>query len=147
MGRILVVLVLFSANLFGQAASGNEKFDQKQYAEAINAYERVPAAERTAGLLNRLGISYHLEKQFRAAENAYKSAASKDQTNSDALNNLAALYYSQQKFSDAERQVRRAIEKSPDNGVMRLNLRASRYARENGKSARDTATSIYKDDQ
>ena len=29
---------------------------------------------------------------------------------------------------------------------MRMNLRASRYARENSKNARDTATSIYKDD-
>jgi len=147
MARILALLLCFSAPVFGQAAAGNASFDQKQYADAVNAYEKIPAPERDAGILNRLGISYHMLKQFRVAENAYKTAASKDQKNSDALNNLAALYYSQQKFSDAERQVRRAIEKSPDNGVMRLNLRASRYARENGKSARDTATSIYKDDQ
>ena len=142
MGRTLAFLLLFGANLFGQAAAGNEKFDQKQYADAVNAYEKIPAAERDAGILNRLGISYHLLKQFKAAENAYKTAISRDQKNTDALNNLAALYYSQQKFSDAERQVRRAIEKSPDNNIMRLNLRAARYARENGKSARDVATSI-----
>src|SRR5882762_602017 len=146
MARILALLFFLNAPLFGQAAAGNASFDQKQYADAVNAYEKIPAAERDAGILNRLGISYHMLKQFRAAENAYKAAASKEQKNSDALNNLAALYYSQQKFSDAERQVRRAIEKSPDNGIMRLNLRSSRYARENGKSARDVATSIYKDD-
>jgi tetratricopeptide (TPR) repeat protein len=144
MGRIAAFLLLFSATAYGQAAVGNEKFDSKQYADAVNAYEKVPSAERDAGIFNRLGISYHLLKQFRAAENAYKAAA-KDPKNSDALNNLAALYYSQQKFSDAERQIRRAIEKNPDNGVMRLNLRASRYARENGKSARDVASSFYKD--
>jgi len=28
MGRIFIVFVLLSANLFGQAAIGNEKFDQ-----------------------------------------------------------------------------------------------------------------------
>jgi tetratricopeptide (TPR) repeat protein len=142
MGRIIAVILLFSASLFGQAAAGNEKFDQKQYADAVNAYEKIPAAERDGAILNRLCISYHLLKQFKAAENAYKAAASKDQKNTDALNNLAVLYYSQQKFSDAERQVRRAMEKSPDNTIMRLNLRAARYARENTKSARDVATSI-----
>jgi tetratricopeptide (TPR) repeat protein len=142
---LLLFKFLFSAPVFGQAAMGNEKFDQKQYADAVNAYEKIPSAERDAGILNRLGMSYHLLKQFRAAENAYKAATSRDPKNSDPLNNLAALYYSQQKFSDAERQIRRAIEKSPDNAVMRLNLRASRYARENGKSARDVAMSVYKD--
>src|SRR5467141_1888746 len=147
MPRILALLLFFNAPVFGQAAAGNANFDRKQYADAVNAYEKIPAPKRDAGILNRLGISYHMLKQFRAAENAYKAAASKDQKSSDAQNNLAALYYSQQKFSDAERQIRRAIEKSPDNGIMRLNLRASRYARENGKSARDAATSIYKGDQ
>src|SRR5437879_6324213 len=145
MARILALLLCFSAPVFGQAAAGNASFDQKQYADAVNAYEKIPAAERDAGILNRLGISYHMLKQFRAAENAYKVAASKDQKNSDALNNLAALYYSQQKFSDAERQIRRTLEKSPDNSVVRLNLRAARYARENGKSARDVANSISPD--
>src|SRR5438093_2835508 len=142
MNRILALVLFVNANVFGQAATGNEKYEQKQYADAVNAYEKIPAAERDAGILNRLGISYHFLKQFRAAENAYKNAISRDQKNTDALNNLAALYYSQQKFSDAERQIRRAMEKSPDNSVMRLNLRAARYARENGKSARDVATSI-----
>src|SRR5690348_11325456 len=146
MVRSLVLLLFLNTPVFGQAAAGNASFDQKQYADAVNAYEKIPAAERDAGILNRLGISYHMVKQFRAAENAYKAAASKDQKSGDAVNNLAALYYSQQKFSDAERQVRRAMEKSPENGVMRLNLRAARYARENTKSAREVATSVYKDD-
>src|SRR6185295_3403439 len=107
MARTLVCLLLFSANLFGQAAAGNEKFDQKQYAEAANAYERIPAAQRDAGIYNRLGISYHLINQFRAAENAYRSALKLQPDNADALNNVAALYYSQRKFSDAVKQIRR----------------------------------------
>src|SRR2546427_8874640 len=134
MARIFVCLLLFSANLFGQAAAGNEKFDQKQYADAANAYERVPAAQRDAGIYNRLGISYHLINQLKAAENAYRAALRLQPDNADALNNVAALYYSQRKFSDAERQVRRAMEKNPENGVLRLNLRAARYARENAQN-------------
>src|SRR5438093_8708715 len=142
MNRILALVLFFNANLFGQAATGNEKYDQKEYADAVNAYEKIPSAERDAGILNRLGISYHFLKQFKAAENAYKAAISKDAKNTDAPNNLGTLYYSQQRFSDAERQIRRAIEKNPDNAVMRLNLRAARYARENTKSARDVANTI-----
>ena len=144
MGRILVFLLLFSANLFGQAAAGNEKYDQKQYADAANAYEKIPSAQRDAGIYNRLGISYHLTNQLRAAENAYKSAQRLQPDNGDVLNNIAALYYSQRKYSDAERQVRRAMEKSPDNNIMRLNLRAARYARENGKIIQGVLNTVSK---
>src|SRR5262245_51845520 len=138
MSRVLVLL-LFAVNAFGQAPQGNEKFDQKQYAEAANAYEKVPAAQRDAATYNRLGISYHFTNQLKAAENAYRSALRLQSDNASVLNNIAALYYSQRKFSDAERQVRRAVEKNPENGILRLNLRASRYARENTKSAREAA--------
>jgi tetratricopeptide (TPR) repeat protein len=134
--------VVFTLNARAQAPLGNEKYDQKQYAEAINAYEKVPNAQRDASLYNRLGVSYHLSNQLRAAENAYKSALRLESENPNALNNLAALYYSQMKFSDAERQIRRAIEKSPDNTLLRTNLRAARYARENTKSARELASTI-----
>jgi tetratricopeptide (TPR) repeat protein len=142
---VLLFLFLFTANLFGQAATANEKFDQKQYADAANAYEKIPAAQRDAGIYNRLGISYHLTNQLKAAENSYKTALRLQPDSADVLNNLAVLYYSQRKFSDAERQVRRAIEKNPENAVLRLNLRAARYARENTKSARDQANSLTKD--
>ena len=145
MSRILALLLLLNVPAFGQAVLGNEKYNQKQYADAINAYEKVPSAERDAGILNRLGISYHLLNQFKAAENAYKAAVSKDEKNTEAPGNLGALYYSQQRFSDAERQIRRAIEKSPENSIIRLNLRAARYARENAKSAREAANTVSKD--
>src|SRR5262249_41298548 len=128
--------------LYAQAPQGNEKYDQKQYSDAANAYEKIPGPQRDASIYNRLAVSYHLSNQLRAAENAYKSALRLESENPNALNNLAALYYSQRKFSDAERQIRRAIEKSPDNTLIRLNLRAARYARENGKNARDVAESL-----
>jgi len=148
MWRVIVTVLLFAASLFGQAAAGpaagNEKFDQKQYAEAANAYERIPAPQRDAAIYNRLGISYHMSNQLRAAENAYRGALRLQPNNADVLNNLAAMFYSQRKFSDAERQVRRAMEKNPENGIMRLNLRAARYARENGKNARDLANTLAK---
>src|SRR5438046_4119959 len=98
MSRILALLLFFNANVFGQIAAGNEKYDQKQYADAANAYEKVPPAQRNATTYNRLGVSYHLSNQFRAAETAYKNALRLQSDNAEARNNLAALYYSQNKF-------------------------------------------------
>jgi tetratricopeptide (TPR) repeat protein len=141
MSRLLIVLLFLPGSLFAQAAAGNEKFDQKQYGDAANAYEKIPVQQRDAGIYNRLGISYHFINQLKAAENAYRAALRKQPDNSDVLNNLAAMFYSQRKFSDAERQVRRAMEKNPENSIMRQNLRAARYARENAKNARDVANS------
>src|SRR6266480_2030224 len=97
---LAALLLLLAPGLFGQAAVGNEKFDQKEYQAAIDAYEKVPQAMREATTLNRLGISYHMLNRLRPAENAYKAAVGKDPKNATLLNNLAALYYSQGKFSD-----------------------------------------------
>ena len=144
MGRLLALLLFVSANCFGQVAAGNEKYDQKQYADAANAYEKVPPAQRNATIYNRLGISYHLSNQLRAAETAYRNALRLQPDNAEVRNNLSALDYSQSKFSDAEREIRRALEKSPENATMRLNLRAARYARENVKKAREVASTIAK---
>ncbi len=144
MGRIAAFLLIFNSIAFGQAPAGNEKFDQKKYEDAVNAYEKIPVAERDAGILNRLGISYHLLSRFKEAENAYRSSLSKDDKNGAALNNLAALYYSQAKFSDADRQIRRALARNPDNTFMRLNLHAARYAQDSQKAARNVVASLSK---
>jgi tetratricopeptide (TPR) repeat protein len=143
MARLLAVLLIFAPNLFGQAAAGNEWFEQKDYKAAVDAYEKIPSAMRDATILNRLGISYHLLNRLRPAENAYKGAISKDSRNATFLNNLAALYYSQGKFSDADKQMLRAIERSPDNMLLRLNLRAVRYAQENTRAAREVVRSVF----
>src|SRR5262245_24434765 len=97
MWRMLGVFVGMSASLFGQAATGNEKYDQKQYADAIAAYESIPQAERDLGVLNRLGISYHMLNRLKEAEFAYRASIRLDTTGSSAANNLATLYYSQRK--------------------------------------------------
>jgi len=101
MARILAVLLLITPSLFGQMAVGNEKFDQKEYQAAADAYEKIPAAMRDATTLNRLGLSYHLLNKLKPAENAYKAAVSKDPKNATFLNNLAAVYYSQGQFNEA----------------------------------------------
>src|SRR5215510_8369292 len=99
MGRVLISLLFFTANVFGQAAAGNEKFDQKQYADAANAYEKVPAAQRDAGFYNRLGISYHLTKQQKGKKNVYRSPLRWQWNNANILNILSVFFYSKGKFN------------------------------------------------
>lgn len=142
MWRVPALLLFLAANAFAQANVAQDRFDRKQYADAANAYEKIPQVQRDASIHNRLGISYHLSNQLKAAETAYRAALRARPEDPVAANNIAALYYSQRKFSDAERQVRRALEKNPDGPILRLNLRSARYARENGKVARDNATEL-----
>ncbi|MBI4471442.1 MAG: tetratricopeptide repeat protein [Acidobacteria bacterium] len=142
MARIFIVFLLLGGSLYGQVLTGNEKFDQGQYAEAIPAFENVPVQERTAAVMNRLGMSYHMLNRLREAEVAYKAAIRLDNQESFGYNNLGVLYYSQQKFSDAERQIRNALERDPENFLMRRNLRAAKYARENTRKARETAAGV-----
>jgi tetratricopeptide (TPR) repeat protein len=141
--NIAAFLLLFSVHIFGQAAAGNEKFEQKEYEQAAGAYEKIPAGLRDATILNRLGIAYHLVNKLRPAENAYKAALSKDPRNAAFINNLAALYYSQGKFSDADKQMLRAVERSSDDMLLRQNLHAARYAQENTRAAREVVRSVF----
>jgi tetratricopeptide (TPR) repeat protein len=143
MGRILVVLLLHTATIYGQAsgpaAIGNEHFEQARYGEALAAYEQVPQDQRDAAFFNRLGMSYHMLNRLKEAEAAYKEAIRLSPEQGAPRNNLASLYYSQLKFGDAEREFRRAMERSPEDVIMRWNGRAARFARENGRKAREVA--------
>jgi tetratricopeptide (TPR) repeat protein len=144
-GLTFILVLVFCGCAFGQAVIGNEKFQAKQYAEAITAYEAVPQAERNAGLMNRLAVSYHMLNRLKEAEAAYRQAIKLNSKFSEAQNNLGVLYYAQLKFGNAEGQIRRALQIAPESSLSRINLRASRYARENNRSARTVAAAIAKD--
>jgi Flp pilus assembly protein TadD len=141
----ILSFIVFCASAFGQADIGNEKFQSKQYAEAITAYQAVAQAERNAGLLNRLAVSYHMLNRLKEAETAYRQAIKLNAKFSEAQNNLGVLLYAQLKFGNAEGQIRRALQISPESSISRTNLRASRYARENSRSARTVAAALSKD--
>jgi len=148
MGRIFAVLIVFSASLHAQSSgpvqTANELFDKGQYADAVAAFQSVPAAERSAFTLNRLAVSYHLSNRLKEAETTYKDAIRKDEKLSDAYNNLGALFYSRKNFGEAERQFRMALETDSESAAAKKNLRSARYARENGRKARDMAVDMEK---
>ena len=137
MKRILPVFLLFGATVFAQ--SGDESFLKGQYAQAAAAFERLPEVEKTAAILNRLGISYQLLGRARDAELAYNLAIKADSDLAVPRNNLAALLYAQRKFSEADSEFRRAADRNSDNTVLSENLHLSRYARDNARNARESA--------
>jgi Flp pilus assembly protein TadD len=144
-GFAVLGIFLLNGISFGQADTGNEKFQAKQYAEAVTAYEAVPQAQRNPGLLNRLGLSYHMMNRLKEAESAYRQAIKLDSKFSDPNNNLAVLLIAQLKFGNAEGQIRRALQINPESSIARLNLRVARYARENSRAARTVALELAKD--
>jgi Flp pilus assembly protein TadD len=142
---VIVMSVVLGGIAFGQAQIGNEKFQAKQYAEAVTAYEAVPQAERNAGLVNRLALSYHMLNRLKEAEVAYRQAIKLDSKFAEPNNNLAVLLLAQLKFGNAEGQIRRALQVNPESSIARMNLRIARYARENSRSARTVALGLAKD--
>jgi Flp pilus assembly protein TadD len=148
MKRILIVFLLLGAASFAQnpgasnAESGDDLFKQGQYARAAAAFERLPEPEKTASILNRLGISYHLLGRARDAELAYGRAIKADSDLAAPRNNLGALLYSQRKFSDADSEFRRAADRNSDNTILSENLHLARYARDNTRDARESADRI-----
>ena len=142
---VVGICLFLNGKAHGQAQTGNEKFQARQYAEAVTAYESVPQAERNAGLLNRLALSYHMTNRLKEAETAYRQAIKADSKFSEPNNNLGVLLIAQLKFGNAEGQIRRALQVNPESAIARLNLRVARYARENSKSARTVALELGKD--
>ena len=148
MARILLGILALSLGGLAQTVSplttANQLFDKEQYAQAATAFERLPETDKSAGVLNRLGISYHMTNRLREAENTYRLAIRLDSRFAAAYNNLGAIYYLQRNFGDADNQFRRAAQRNPQNNTIRRNYHASRYARENARPARAAADEIDK---
>ncbi len=149
MVRVILMVLLLGLTSYAQttdqASNGNQLFAEGKYKDAAAAYEQTTAVQRTAEILNRLGVSYHMLNRLKDAETTYKSALKVNRDFAPAHNNLATLYYSQRKFGDADGEFRDAAENDPQNTVIRRNLRASRYARENGRPARTRADELAKE--
>jgi Flp pilus assembly protein TadD len=144
MKRILFVFLLLGGTAFAQRSDerGEDLFRLGQYAPAAAAFERLPETEKTAPILNRLGISYHLLGRTRDAELAYGRAIKADSDLAAPRNNLGALLYSQRKFSDADSEFRRAADRNSDNPILSENLHLARYARDNTRDARESADRV-----
>ena len=103
----------------------------RSYAAALDAYQRGP--QRSAVLLNKIGVAYHHLFALDQARKYYQMALAIDPTYADALNNLAAVYHGQHDYKQAERTYKLALKYKPDTAITYCNLGTSYFADEKYK--------------
>ncbi len=97
--------------------------DPAQWDDAIDAYRRVVALDRTyAAAWNNLGLLLHRMGRYDEAEKAYTTALDQEPTLCEAAYNLGSLYEDRSDVDGAVRHYRKAIELSPDYADAHFNL-------------------------
>jgi tetratricopeptide (TPR) repeat protein len=110
---------------------GDLQMVHHNYAAAIDAYQRE--TNRSAVLLNKIGVAYHHLFALDQARKYYQQALAMNPAYPDALNNLAAVYHGQHEYKQAERLYKQALKYSPNSAVTYCNLGTSYFADEKYK--------------
>jgi tetratricopeptide (TPR) repeat protein len=110
---------------------GDLQMVHHNYAAAIDAYQRE--TNRSAVLLNKIGVAYHHLFALDQARKYYQQALAINPAYPDALNNLAAVYHGQHDYKQAERLYKQALKYSPNSAVTYCNLGTSYFADEKYK--------------
>jgi tetratricopeptide (TPR) repeat protein len=111
--------------------SGDLLMVHRSYAAAIESYQRE--TQRSAVLLNKIGVAYHHMFALDQARKYYQQALAINPGYADALNNLAAVYHGQKDFKQAERTYKLALKYSPNAAITYCNLGTSYFADEKYK--------------
>jgi tetratricopeptide (TPR) repeat protein len=103
----------------------------RSYAAAIESYQRE--TQRSAVLLNKIGVAYHHMFALEQARKYYQQALALNPSYADALNNLAAVYHGQHDYKQAERTYKQALKYAPNAAITYCNLGTSYFADEKYK--------------
>jgi tetratricopeptide (TPR) repeat protein len=103
----------------------------RSYAAAIESYQRE--TQRSAVLLNKIGVAYHHMFALDQARKYYQQALAINPSYPDALNNLAAVYHGQHDYRQAERTYKLALKYAPGAAITYCNLGTSYFADEKYK--------------
>jgi tetratricopeptide (TPR) repeat protein len=93
---------------------------QKRYQVAIADYKKVKPA--TAGVWNKMGISYQMMFNLKDAQRCYKESIKLDPRNATTVNNLATTYDSMKQYKQAEKMYRKALKIEPKSAIIHKNL-------------------------
>ena len=103
----------------------------RSYAAAIESYQRE--TQRSAVLLNKIGVAYHHMFALDQARKYYQMALAMNPKYPDALNNLAAVYHGQHDYKQAERTYKQALKYAPSSAITYCNLGTAYFAQEKYK--------------
>ena len=112
-------------------SAGDLLMAHRRYAAAIETYQRE--SQRSAVLLNKIGVAYHHMFALAEARKYYQQALAIQPGYADALNNLAAVYHGQHDFKQAERTYKLSLKYSPDAAITYCNLGTAYFADEKYK--------------
>jgi tetratricopeptide (TPR) repeat protein len=103
----------------------------RSYAAALESYQRE--TQRSAVLLNKIGVAYHHMFALEQARKYYQQALVMNPGYAEALNNLAAVYHGQHDYKQAERTYKQALKYAPNAAITYCNLGTSYFADEKYK--------------
>jgi tetratricopeptide (TPR) repeat protein len=106
---------------------------RKMYREAIDAYGQE--LNRTAVLLNKIGIAYHQMLDFDAAQKYYKRSIKANPHYAEAINNLGTIYYAKRSYRRAISEYKKALRYSPGSASILSNMGTAYFARKKYKQA------------
>jgi tetratricopeptide (TPR) repeat protein len=99
---------------------GDALMAQQHYQAAIEAYKKAP--ERSADVLNKLGIAYQLMFNSNEALRCYEASLRLDRKNARVMNNLGTIYDSEKEYGNAERMYHKALKSDPKSALIYKNL-------------------------
>jgi tetratricopeptide (TPR) repeat protein len=121
---------LSTADLSPEVA-GDLLMVHRSYAAAIDSYQLE--TQRSAVLLNKIGVAYHHMFALEQARKYYQQALVINPSYAEALNNLAAVYHGQHDYKQAERTYKQALKYAPNAAITYCNLGTSYFADEKYK--------------
>ena len=99
---------------------GDALMTHQRYQAAIEAYKQAP--RNSAGIWNKMGISYQMMYNLEAAARCYRASLKIDSKNSHVYNNLGTIYDSLKEYKSAERMYRKALRLESDSALINKNL-------------------------
>jgi len=108
---------------------GDVYMARKMFREAIETYGKIEPM--TAATLNRIGVAYQEQCDYREARTYYERAIKTDRKYAAAINNLGTVHYMRRSYRRATKLYKRALALEPLSAAMYINLGMAWLARHN----------------
>ncbi len=135
MSITIIILILFSANLYSQSTrsfirKGNKEFKEKNYNEAEINYRKSLEIEPNSDIgLYNLGSSLYKQENYQDATYYYGSLANKEldsETKAKIYHNLGNTLFQQQKYAESIESYKNALRNNPNDLDTKYNLEYAR---------------------
>jgi tetratricopeptide (TPR) repeat protein len=114
---------------------GDHLRGSKLFLDALDYYRAAMAKQKSARLMNKIGITELLMQRYREARKNFEESIRADRNYADAYNNLGVVFYEEKKYGAAIKQYRKAIGLDQDAASFYSNLGAAHFSRKQFEQA------------